>query len=657
MSHLGIYMNHIQKMQGGIKLTSLVYLLVLVPIFFGLVFLFTNEKVYKPLSYCLTIICIGLSVAILVNGPQKLEITGSAFNIAETVIIILECAMAAFFIFMSIKHKRIKVLLLSIVQASLLIYTIIFGAKESEAIINIDRLSIVMLLVVNIVGNLILVFANGYMSIYEHHRHMKSRQKIFFFIVAEFLGAMNALVMCDGLGWMLFFWEVTTLSSFILISYNQDDEAYNSGFRALGLNLIGGIAFAIGNILLSKVMDITTLSQIQEKGTASGIYLIAIFLICVACFAKSAQFPFQSWLLGAMVAPTPVSALLHSSTMVKAGVFLIIKLSPAYSGTWLGTSIALYGGFCFLLCSAIAISQNNAKRVLAYSTIANLGLIISCAGMGSAVGVSAAIILIIFHAISKALLFLATGQTEHTINSRNIDDMIGLIKKAPGLTIIMVFGILSMILPPFGVLITKWLSIEASATNPILVIFLAFGSAFTNIYYIRWICALLAAPSKNIKLSKNVDKNIYVPLQILCVLAVITSVSIAPIYNHLVNPETGTLLNIASVLKITGEKVIFDAGTFNNTLILVSLLVIALVYVVLRKVLTTGAKVKGVYMCGENNSVEDGTDTFRVFDESYVKAEVSNLYLKNLFNEKSLSYIGYAISLVALAGVMIGGLL
>lgn len=638
-------------------MTSMVYLLVLVPVLFGLVFLFTKEKVYKPLSYCLTVICIALAVVVLVNGPQRLEITGSMFNVVEGVIIFLEAAMAAFFIFMCVKHKRMKVLALSIVQAAILIYTIIFGEKEAAAVINIDKLSIVMLLVVNVIGNLIVIFANGYMSIYEHHKNLKSRQNIFFFIVAEFLGAMNALVICDGLGWVLFFWEITTLASFVLISYNRDEEAYNSGFRALGLNLIGGIAFAVGNIILSSQLNITTLSQIHEKGTASGIYLFAIFLLCIAGFAKSAQFPFQSWLLGAMVAPTPVSALLHSSTMVKAGVFLIIKLAPAYAGTWLGTFIALFGGFCFLLCSAIAISQSNAKRVLAYSTIANLGLIISCAGMGTAVGVSAAIILIIFHAISKALLFLATGQTEHTINSRNIDDMIGLIKVAPGLTMIMIFGILSMILPPFGILITKWLSIEASATNPLLVILLAFGSAFTNIYYIRWICALVAAPNKSLKLSKGVDRNIYLPLQLLSLLAIVTCIFIAPIYNQLVSPEMGSLLGAKPALTITGEKVVFGAGTFNNTLVFASILVLVVVYLLFRKVLTSSAKVKGVYMCGENNSLEEGSDTFRSFDQSYVKAEVSNLYLLNFFNEKSLSNVGYVISLVSLAGVMIGGLL
>lgn len=129
--------------------------------------------------------------------------------------------------------------------------------------------------------------------------------------------------------------------------------------------------------------------------------LIHILLLCIAGFVKSAQMPFQSWLLGAMIAPAPVSALLHSSAMVKAGVFLIIKLSPAYAGTGLGTAMALCGGVTFVITAAIAVNQRNAKRVLAYSTISNLGLIICAAGLGTSESISAAIILILFHAISK----------------------------------------------------------------------------------------------------------------------------------------------------------------------------------------------------------------------------------------------------------------
>ena len=131
--------------------------------------------------------------------------------------------------------------------------------------------------------------------------------------------------------------------------------------------------------------------------------------------------PFHTWLLGAMVAPTPTSALLHSSTMVKAGVFLLIKLSPIFLVCPVAAVMTiLVGGLTFLLCSFMAISQTNAKRVLAYSTIANLGLIVACAGVGTPEAVWAATFLVLFHAVAKSLLFLCVGTAEHHIGSRDI---------------------------------------------------------------------------------------------------------------------------------------------------------------------------------------------------------------------------------------------
>jgi ech hydrogenase subunit A len=638
-------------------LTAIYSLLIVIPMLFGLIFLLTKEKHYKFLSYFLTALCSAFSIAVTVMGPQSYEISGTVFTIMEDTIVVVEVAMVLFFVYISIKHKRLSVILLSALQGLILLYTLMFTTRESTAHINIDKLSIIMLLIINIVGTLIIIFANGYMNIYEHHRHMKSKQKIFFLSVAAFLGAMNALVICDSLSWILFFWEITTMISFVLISYNGDEEAFNSGFRALGLNIIGGIAFSLGNLLLHSELEITTLSELSSRGALSGKELIPIILLCIAAFVKSAQLPFQSWLLGAMVAPTPVSALLHSSTMVNAGIFMIIKMSPAYTHTWLGTFIALYGGFCFVLCSGIAISQNNAKRVLAYSTIANLGLIISSAGMGTTTGVSAAMILLIFHAISKALLFMTTGQTEHTINSRSIDDMPGLIKIAPGLTLITAFGILSMILPPFGLLVTKWLSIEAAAANPVLVIFLAFGSGFTNIYYIRWICAILSAPTEKIKTSYDYDKNVYVPLVVLCILILGTSIAMTPLFNYFVSPEINNLLHLENPLWAANGSMVAEAGTFNNTLVLTALFLVLSISIVFKNKLTSSAKIKGAYLCGENNPIEASSEAFRSFDGSYVKSEVSNVYLRSIFDEKLLNRFGYVISILALLGIMIGGLL
>jgi ech hydrogenase subunit A len=251
---------------------------------------------------------------------------------------------------------------------------------EPHVAFVIDYLSLIMILLVSVIGPIISVFATGYMKEHEHHLKLeKSRQPRFFAILFIFLSAMNALVMANNLSWMMFFWEVTTLCSFLLISHDGNELAIKNALRALWINMLGGVAFVLAIIMIYQAIGTLAVDEIIQRNPEAaftGLLPVGIGLLCFAAFTKSAQFPFQSWLLGAMVAPTPVSALLHSSTMVKAGVYLVVRMAPSFAGTTLGTIVAIVGAFTFMMGSAIAISQSNGKRVLAYSTIANLGLII-----------------------------------------------------------------------------------------------------------------------------------------------------------------------------------------------------------------------------------------------------------------------------------------
>lgn len=637
-------------------MNMLVFSLIVVPVVVAFLFLLgENKALYKLLSYLLFAFGTAASIALAINGPIKIEISGSSFTIMEGIITFLEVLLILYFFWVSKKHNRKGVFSLTFVQAILFIYSTFFMERHHEMLLNVDSFSIIMLLLVNIIGTLIVVFANGYITEYEHHRHMKSKQKLFYFIVSIFLAAMNGLVISDGLSWVYFFWEITTLASFLLISYNGDEEAMNSGFRALFLNIIGGLCFSIGIILLQNQLGITSLTGIVSHGKMAGIYVIPVFLLCIAGFAKSAQMPFQSWLLGAMVAPTPVSALLHSSTMVKAGVYLIVKLAPAYAGTKLGTAVALYGGITFLLCSAIAVTQRNAKRILAYSTIANLGLIICSAGMGSSLGIAAAIILIVFHAVSKALLFLCTGQIEHTIGSRDVEDMSGLVAKAPVLAIITAFGLVSMILPPFGMLITKLISIEATAQNPFLVILIILGSALTTLYYIKWMGTLLAYPAKKLERKSGADFNIYMPLWVLSILVLISSIFVAPLYNNLVSSELKAILPKASeALTINNANIIAQTGSFNNNIIFAVIAFIIVVALLAQKTIIGKTRQTNIYMCGENN-LED-QDMFRIADGTYEKAVYGNYYLTRIFDEKMITMLGTVVSIALILIVILGGL-
>lgn len=637
-------------------MNTVILMLILVPVLFSVLYLLSNNKTYyKILSYILSATCIILSIMLAFHGTYSVTISGGTFKFIDLLTVFIEVFIIAFIFYASIRHKRGKVFALAVIQTVFFIYTTFFMKKPESFSIVIDKLSIIMSLIICSIGTLILIFSNGYITIYEKHKNIKSKQKLFYFVICNFLAAMNGLVFSDTLSFVYFFWEITTLASFVLISYNGDKEAYNSGFLALGLNIIGGISFSMGIILYQNMMNISTLSQIIKHGQVSGILILPVFLLCIAGFTKSAQMPFHSWLLGAMVAPTPVSALLHSSTMVKAGVYLIIKLVPAYAGTTLGTAIALYGGFTFLICSAIAVSQRNAKRVLAYSTIANLGLIICSAGMGSSTAVAAAIILIIFHAASKALLFLCTGQIEHTIGSRDIEDMTGLIHIAPGLAIITVIGLISMILPPFGVLITKLISIEASANNPFIVIFIVLGSALTTLYYVKWIGSIVSYPESKVNFKKHSDFNIFFPLSVLICLIFGTSIFISPIYNNLVKPEITELLPFAkNGLSVSRINIKSQIGMFNNEIVFVILGFVILIALIVWKFIVKNTDMKNIYMCGENNS-EDET-LFRSSNGQMTKASVGNLYFSQIFHESTLTELGTIVSIAIILIVLFGGL-
>ena len=276
--------------------------------------------------------------------------------------------------------------------------------------------------------------------------------------------------------------------------------------------------------------------------------------IPIACFAfaaltKSAQLPFSRWLLGAMVAPTPSSALLHSATMVKAGVYLLFRLSPALFGTMTGTMVSFIGGLTFLLASLLAISKSDAKAVLAYSTISNLGLIVACAGVGMRETIWAAIYLLIFHAVSKAMMFQDVGAVENSLHSRNIENMQGLIYRLPRLAFIMLIGIAGMYLAPFGMLIAKWAAFKAfvDASNPLLIIFIAFGSSTTMFYWTKWMAKIIGPPRVDTPLRDVTKKDEYASLYIHVVIMLVVCLLCIPMSKYVVLPIELSLFGSATM--------------------------------------------------------------------------------------------------------------
>ena len=453
----------------------------------------------------------------------------------------IEMVIAVFILYLGIKYKNYLVVGLVLLLSAMMLY---FEGVYAHTIdvkysLFIDQFSIIMALIIGIIGSLICVYALNYMKdFHEHHKELPDRRNIFFFIMFVFLSAMFGLVFSNNLLWVYFFWEITTLCSFLLIGYTKTEEATKNAFTALWMNLLGGVAFAVAILYLAtQVGGIMGLDALLVSGKA--IVLIPVVLIGFAGLTKAAQLPFSSWLVGAMVAPTPVSALLHSSTMVKAGVYILVRLAPIFQATFSGYVLAFIGALTFLLASGIAISQSNAKRVLAYSTIANLGLIVACAGIGTSEAIWAAILLILFHAISKSLLFLSVGTVEHRIESRDIEDMNGLIMRMPRIAAMMVIGIAGMFLAPFGMLISKWAAIQAFIDAPygfVFVILLAFGSALTLFFWAKWMGRLIVVTPKQENLETHIDSDIWIPLISLAGLTAITCFIFPVISSTLIEP-------------------------------------------------------------------------------------------------------------------------
>lgn len=225
---------------------------------------------------------------------------------------------------------------------------------------------------------------------------------------------MNFLVSTDNIEIFFLLFELTTLCSYILIGYRKDAVATQNALRALWMNQIGGVA--ILSALLLALVSYKTFSFELLIANIDATYLFPIVFLLIAAFVKGAAIPFEKWLLGAMVAPTPVSAILHSATMVKIAPFMVLKLSPAMS-VFLSEAVMLFGTFVFFAASLLALSKNYFKEILGLSTIALLSFMMALAALGTQEAILAASILMVFHALSKALLFLQLGILEKSFTS------------------------------------------------------------------------------------------------------------------------------------------------------------------------------------------------------------------------------------------------
>jgi len=330
---------------------------------------------------------------------------------------------------------------------------------------TLDGLSLLFALLVNGMGALVLVYARDYLS---GHPQLGR----FYAFLLLFMASMLGLVLAGNLLALFVFWELTSLSSYFLIGFNHDrPQARASALQALLVTGGGGLALMAGLLLLGQVGGSFEIRELLARGDqiqAHSLYGPALILILLGAFTKSAQFPFHFWLPGAMEAPTPVSAYLHSATMVKAGVYLLARLSPALGGTELWTvSVSAVGGITMAVGAWLAIVQTDLKRILAYSTISSLGLLVLLLGLGGELAVTGAIAFLLGHALYKGALFQVAGSIDHSTGTRDATRLSGLGRLMPITAISAGIAAISMAgLPPLFGFIAKETTYEAMLHAP-----------------------------------------------------------------------------------------------------------------------------------------------------------------------------------------------
>ncbi len=293
----------------------------------------------------------------------------------------------------------------------------------------LDGLSLTFALLITGIGTFIVLYSGGYL---KGHAHLGR----FFSFILMFMGAMQGLVISDSFLMFFVFWELTSITSFLLIGFDHSREASRrSAMQALIVTGMGGLALLAGLLVIWNATGATSLSALLETDNAlreSELYGLAFVLILGGAFTKSAQFPFHFWLPNAMEAPTPVSAYLHSATMVKAGVYLLMRLNPVMGDTALWeTVLPLFGGVTLLVGGFLAVRQSDLKLMLAYTTVASLGLLVMLTGFGSEHAIEAAVLYLIAHSLFKGALFMVAGIIDHEAGSRDVTRLGGLRKAMP----------------------------------------------------------------------------------------------------------------------------------------------------------------------------------------------------------------------------------
>jgi NADH-quinone oxidoreductase subunit L len=345
-----------------------------------------------------------------------------------------------------------------------------------------DGLSVFLTIIATVIGALAVIFSVDYM-------HGEAQLGRYYSFVLYFIGAMAGLVLTSNMLLMFLFWEITAVCSYALISFNNDDpKAVRGGLKALIITSVGGVGLLLGAMLIFLVsgsMDFNDFLSNPAMMPSSFLALLAFGLL-IAAAAKSAQFPFQTWLPDAMEAPSPISALIHAATMVNAGVYVLARFYPAFKDVpYWREAVMVVGVLSALMAAIMALVSNDLKRVLAYSTVSQLGYMVYAIGAG---GVFASQFHLFSHSIFKALLFLGAGAVIHSVGTRDMRQMGGVGKKLPFVKWVFIIGSLALAgIPILNGFWSKEMILEAGLKGGSVVYYaiMVFVAGLTALYTFR----------------------------------------------------------------------------------------------------------------------------------------------------------------------------
>lgn len=350
----------------------------------------------------------------------------------------------------------------------------------------LDGLGLLFALLISAVGALVVIYAAGYLA--EHPRLGR-----FYALLLFFMASMLGVVLADNLFTLYLFWELTSLASYLLIGFDHArQQARQAAWQALLVTSGGGLALLGGIVLLAMAGGTSELSQLAARGDLvreHANYLPILLLVLVGSFTKSAQFPFHFWLPAAMEAPSPVSAYLHSATMVKAGVYLLARLGPVLGGTAAWWYLVTLGGLATMLAGGyLALTDSDLKRVLAYSTVSALGVMVMLVGLGTPQAIQAAVVFLAAHALYKAALFMVAGAVDHHTGTRDVDRLGGLWRALPLTAAAAVLASLSMAgIAPLVGFVAKEMLLQATLDSP-AAWWLVPGSVVTGALFVAVAC-------------------------------------------------------------------------------------------------------------------------------------------------------------------------